>query len=325
MDIKITKKRLANVLNYEWLLSIVCIIGAIVLWSLLYTMLATRLTDGQQFYFVKYEGVYTNSADADSKFIENLRNGGGRDGKSVLSYDVYAVNLTEIMSAGGYSAYAMLDLRLTTGEGDVIVIGGGNKEYVEGESMSDLLSLVSSRRLMTIDELLSGAYEYTVGNGFISETGEIQEEKIEDYFRNVRIKSARNYRRMYNSEEKIREGVKNEIDRIHSIYQNYIVVSSAIEAAKEAGEDFLWYSKPVYVNSSEVSYGDQAAYGIDLSKLKEYKIGNGIWHTYDESGNSTVDGLVFAVINDSAIEQYDLRYESLAVIEYIIRTYSEYA
>ncbi len=314
MDIKITKKRLANVLNYEWIVSIVLAVGAVFLWVLIYTMTETRLTTGQQFYLVKYEGVKTKSSDSDYDFLNVLATSGGKDGKGVLSYDVYTVSKTDIQSAGQYSAYYMLDIRLSTYEGDVIVIGGGDKEYVEGEE-TDLFKLAQYGRLSTIDGLLEGAREYTIGKGFVSESGELQEGKIEDYFRNVRIKSARNYRRTYTTEEKIQEGVKQEIERIRAIYENYVAVSSAIKKAKENGEDFLWYT----ALPKEDGFSEEMAFGIDLAKLKGYTLDSGIWYLNDENGNATLNGLVFAVFREN--DQYDLQYESLAVLEYIIRTY----
>ena len=59
MDIKVTGNRLKNLLSYEWVKIIVSIVAGVVVWSLLFTTLATRATVGEQFVFVIYENVST--------------------------------------------------------------------------------------------------------------------------------------------------------------------------------------------------------------------------------------------------------------------------
>ena len=49
MDNKLTKKRLSDFLAYEWILTIIIAVAAIVVWELVYTMSAVRLTVGQAF------------------------------------------------------------------------------------------------------------------------------------------------------------------------------------------------------------------------------------------------------------------------------------
>ena len=50
MDARITKKRVGHMLSYDWIKIIAIAAAAIVLWSLLFTMTATRATVGQTFY-----------------------------------------------------------------------------------------------------------------------------------------------------------------------------------------------------------------------------------------------------------------------------------
>ena len=332
MDIKITKKRLSNLISYDFLKIILACVAVIVVWSLLFTTLGTIITEGQQFYPVVFEGV-NGYSDGNFKLLETLKKeGSASDGGSALSFDVLETSVTEIISAGSYSASYMLTVRLSAGEGDVIIIGGGNEEYdEESGNMSDLLSLVSNRTLCSIDKLLDSAYIYTVKNGFISETEngyEVDREKIKDFFITQRIPSARNYRRTYVDEKTISDGVENEIKRIEQIYLNYLAIKKAIENAKERGEDFLWYAKPVYIDGDNTVYGEENAYGIDIAKLVRSKADGEedikkLWYTFDENGNTTIAGLVFGVI-DRFSEQSDLQYETLGALSYIIRTYSDY-
>ena len=331
MDIKITKKRLSNLISYDFLKIIIASLAAFVLWSLAFTSLGTRITDGQKFYLVVYEGVYGNE---NANFLQRLKQkDSGLNGESVLSYDTLETSVTAIQSAGTYSAQYMLTLRMSVNEGDVIIIGGGDIPFDEEEGVgSDVQGLVTNNTLLSIDKLLDAAYTYTVKGGFITETDygyEVDKGKIEEYFRTQRITADRNYRRTYTDEKTVAEGVENEIKRIEGVYLNYKSVKGAIENAKEKGEDFLWYSRAAYKYGEEVKYGETGAYGIDMSKLVRFASEDkpdlkSLWYTLDENGKTTVDGLVFGVVNLFAV-QSDLEYEGLAVAEYLIRTYSNYA
>lgn len=334
MDIKITKKRILNVLNYEWVKAIAYIVAIILLWSLLFTSLGTRLTDGQQFYMVTYEGVYTKSADATVSFLSEMKNGkSGINGDSVLSYDVYQTKETPISALGSYSAINMFDIRLSVNEGDIMVLPDKAVEYnpTDNETLTDFQYFVNNGKLESIEKLLSDAYDYTVGNGFIEETDSgytVNDKKIENYFKDERIKSARNYRRTYISDEVINEGVKNEIKRIETVYLNYKTVKSGIEKANSVDKGFLTYKTPSYVTKEgEIISKEEGAYGIDLGKLNEGyqdKDVKDLWYVLDEDGNPTEKGLILAVIELTSV-QPELQYESLGVIAYLIRNYSNYA
>ena len=54
MDAKITKQRLGRLLSYDWIKIIALAVAAIVVWSLIFTMTATRITAAQQFSVFNY-------------------------------------------------------------------------------------------------------------------------------------------------------------------------------------------------------------------------------------------------------------------------------
>lgn len=56
MDAKITKKRLNILLSYDWIKIILVAVAMIVLWSLVFTMTATRVTNAQNFTIFNYTG-----------------------------------------------------------------------------------------------------------------------------------------------------------------------------------------------------------------------------------------------------------------------------
>ena len=59
MDIKINSSRFKNLLSYDWIKILISIVAGIIVWSLLFSSLGTRLTTGQEFVFHIYENVYT--------------------------------------------------------------------------------------------------------------------------------------------------------------------------------------------------------------------------------------------------------------------------
>ena len=61
MDAKITKKRLNILLSYDWIKIILVAVAMIVLWSLVFTMTATRVTNAQNFTIFNYTGTSATS------------------------------------------------------------------------------------------------------------------------------------------------------------------------------------------------------------------------------------------------------------------------
>ena len=61
MDNKLTKKRLSDFLSYDWIIMLVVIVAAIVLWELVYTIAAVRLTEGQNFKYYYDVNMYAGN------------------------------------------------------------------------------------------------------------------------------------------------------------------------------------------------------------------------------------------------------------------------
>ena len=71
MDIKVNGSRIKNLLNYDWIKIILSIVAGVVVWTLLFTTLGTRLTVGEHFTFCVYENVYTVGSDSKNESILN--------------------------------------------------------------------------------------------------------------------------------------------------------------------------------------------------------------------------------------------------------------
>lgn len=341
MDIKITKKRFINLISYEWIKIVAFSLAIILVWSLAFTTFATRATVGEQFYFVVYGDVSTTSKD--EEMLEEMK----KDG--TLSYDVLSAKVNQITDAGSYSAAYMLSLRMSTHEGDVMLVYAGKENKVleqpaensssnessesssseeKAEKQSDILNLLyNNAYFIDVERFLSNAENYL--NKFIDDIGgenpTINENKIENYFRYTRIPSARNYKKTYNTEAKIAEGVQNEIARIKTLADAYARVTKAIAKARDEGNDFLrYYMKPMRDGTYE-----KKAYGIDLSALNrnassdKQKVADR-WDYADENDKLSSEGITLCVF-DFGSEQEDLQYESLSFIDYVIRNFSNYA
>ncbi len=336
MDVKITGKRLKNTLSYDWIKIIAFAVAAIFVWTLAFTTFATRATDGQQFYFVVYDDVYFDSAK-NADMLSDMK----KDGS--LSYDVLTSRVNNITKTGNYDALYMLNIRLTTKEGDVMIMNSGklNAEAgpaTEGESgkNSEEKKKTSAERVLEVGYVadllpfISRAANYVkkfTSDGTVE--GEISSSKVETYFFNERLKSARNYKKTYNTDEKKKEGVKNEIERISRIQQAYLRVTAALEKAKNQGVDlYRYWDKPTKYSNNEVIERTKTAYGIDLTVLcsgatnKKELVKS--WWLVDENNNATTDGLTFCVLNCTEDDK-DLQFEALTALDYVIRNYSNYA
>ena len=343
MDVKITKGRFTNLIAYDLVKIIISIIAAVMVWVLLFTMCATRATVGEQFDFIVFDGVYYKDNYAEG-VIDRLKK------DKSLSYDVLTASVSRVTAAGNYSALYMLTLKASTKEGDVFVFNGKTEQAKDDEGNlktdengdpvlkinDDAQSIVNNSYLVSFTEYLESAKQYL--DKFVTD-GTVDENAVRNYFLDYRIKSAGNYRKTYRTQEQKEAGVKLEIERINTLLDNYTLVSGAIENATAAGADILWYAD---FCAGETYEKKNVPYGIDLYKLNAASAANGgeklsdywyYWETEEtkdesESGSSDPvkksDGLVMAVFNYGS-DQFDLQFESLAVIADAIKTFSNYA
>ena len=70
MDAKITKKRLSEMLQYDWIKILGVIVAAIIVWELIFTMTAVRVSNGQNFKIYYYPTLSANGATELYDFIE---------------------------------------------------------------------------------------------------------------------------------------------------------------------------------------------------------------------------------------------------------------
>lgn len=330
MDAKITKLRLSRLLSYDWLKIIGLATAAIIFWALLFTMTATRIKPAQQFTVFNY--TYNNALSDDFFNSYNNALSGG-----VFSYEVIEGN-TNDLAISADMANTLLESRLATDEGDVLFIPDINDpstatedengqtqyrySYLESFAASWMpyiknLSRTDERGFFKEMETYLNGY-YTAG---FAQADSLDENKVEADFR-ARIKANKDKR--FKKEDKIAQGVQDEIARIKK-YQKALV-------------DFYGYLDKGYVQLTDItvySWEDpetvilQGTYGInlcpagsttmkELSKLVGYQQEYTDPETGETATKTTAENMNVMLFNLGVEESFI--YESLLYVNYIIES-----
>lgn len=308
MDNRLTKKRLSDFLAYEWILTIIAAIGTIIIWELVYTVSAVRLTTGQSFKYYYDETV--TSVDG-SAFYNTLIDGGA------FSYDV-----KELASESLSSEYNVLTTRLSVYEGDVIFT---DCTQTEEDSEVRAKTLVDSYGY-NYERLLSDAEEYLSN---LKTDGKLDEAKIQSHF------NERSDKRVYKNALKAGEiSVQDEIDRIKKLEKDVedfkkILSSDAenlffrytrYEQTLETADDKSKQTYETLVEKEKQAGRENAIYGLNLGALKNGK--TDVTAYVKLSGTTTADGVTLLVF-DFKSEQEDLQFEAIGFINCIVRNCSD--
>ncbi len=272
MDAKITKTRLSHLLSYDWIKIIAIAVAAVVVWSLVFTMTATRITAAQQFTVMNYRG-----SSLTGKFSEHFYNGLQKSSR-IFSHEVIELTVVDSTTGGDDMVDTLLDTRLQTDEGDVIFaadIDNPKRKYKEeGSDEVKYLSYLETflysyyRFAMPIDgedgylaQMKNYLDKYYGGD---YQTGTLDTAKVEKDFR-ARIK--KNGDKRYKTDKEIKNGIKGDIERIE-LYKNGL-------------EKFLEYLDKGYIELTttklELTNGKQTvtferAYSVNLCPTGEENI-----------------------------------------------------
>lgn len=307
MDAKITKKRLAHMLSYDWIKLLLSIVAAIVVWVLVFTMTATRITNTQRFVVCNYLGMnYGQKIQIYDKY----------------SYEVLEAEVVNNLRGGEETFFELFSANIEIGEGDVMMVananttksekkdeagntvldGDGNPVYEYSNNyfeaflkgywnvctrLDDSDDGTQKGYFTQMKEYLGGFYTYTETEktfGGITmkvasfDESSLDEQAAERAFR-ARIKANKDKR--FKKEEQIVAGVQDELKRIRLYASAY--------------ETFFNYLEKGYVELTTVSiaidenFTLEGAYGINLcpasndvmDSLKEQ------FYYYDADGKQT--------------------------------------
>lgn len=237
MDARITKKRLSQMLSYDWIKIIACIVAGIFLWSLIFTTTAARLNPAQTFTVYAYIGTNPSSGFSSKIASRSYLSGG-------FSYDVIETNTVDLASAGN-QAYTLLEARMGVQEGNAAFVAPCSYEIDDGKGGKISRTYMEDLLLRAYSSVLSfgGAGEnagdsktsfFTATENFLNiyytagyeNADSFNAKKAEDIFRN-RVKAQKDKR--YKTEAKIQEGINDEIARIRGYRENYLAVKGYLE------------------------------------------------------------------------------------------------
>ena len=229
MDANITKNRLGNMLSYDWVKILITAVAAIVFWTLIFTMTATRITSAQQFVVFNYMGNLSFSAtDFYDVYSKAFRDGDFSD--EVLEIDEFDLpTMAEVAST-------QLEAQTSVGAGDLIfaadipnLSSAAYKDPVTGEDahyhyLEELLR-VYRYKMFHLDpnneesffKLMEKYLNPYFGGNYA--TGTLDKGLAEKDFR-ARI--ARNKDKRYKKEEQIQVGLTSEYERLEK-YRDALV------------------------------------------------------------------------------------------------------
>ena len=244
MDNRLTRRRLFDLLSYEWIFMIVMCVVAIVFWELIYSVTSVKLTPGQDFK-IYYD--YTLSSTSDGELRQLIVE------RKTFSYDVLKFGAEDIDRNNN-----VLSSRLSIQEGDIIFTDAvGIKEYNEaikkGETPENPIRAFSvidtpSCRIASLDEMLSNAQVYLKINFF--KDGYNEQTVFDSYdsqnIDHAKVRSAflkRNGKdNRFRSSSNKEQGIKLEIERIEKLYENVVFMRKFINDNQDS-EALVKYTK----------------------------------------------------------------------------------
>lgn len=318
MDNRLTKRRLSDFFAYEWIITVVAAVAAIIVLELIYTVAAVRLSTGQQFKYYMDEDLYVyDSSTGDIYSLLGVKT--GKNGKT-FSFDVLSVEAENLSSS-----YNVLSVRLSVQEGDAIFTSSLEKDgTVRAKSIIDEFSVYD------MQSLLNSAKEYIAQ--FKGDGDSLDENKIRDYF-DKRMKGDNRFR----TESEKEEGRQNEIERIKKLSLDVQDFETLMSVGEEKG---LFYKYTKYEQSATTVDDEtyRAAYEKEKTEGRENFVYGfnmaAMTHApertdkrnvsdYLKLSGGTAYGVVLVLFDFSA-EQPDLQFECISFVCTLAREFSDF-
>lgn len=227
MDWKLIKKRMSNMLAYDWIKIIALSLVVVLFWAVIFQTAGTGATSGQTFGLFFY---YTMDDKSDS--VTSLI-----DEKQCFSSDIFSVYAQKVVE-GEYYRNTFFTTRIATHDGDMMVIDdedgrtqGNFKIFVDsyGHVLYDYDSLVNDGKTYlsallkdgkTIDSVILGYTPESVGfnkNAYFTDNFDMA--KIGNLFL-ARCQEESSLNKKYPSESKKQQGIAEEYVRIQKLFEN---------------------------------------------------------------------------------------------------------
>ncbi len=325
MDNRITGTRLKNLLLYDWFKIVLIVVAIVLVWALAFTTGAPRASTGQTFGLLVYNDF--NCAKSEGELLVAAKE------KGAFSYDV--LNLTSRSMDEQYYA-TLLSVANSVQEGDVIITSNFKEDCDKNESPYRTLIDSYGAVMYDYETLINSAKSYCLDLRAVSENnGEytLNEDVITQYFQQ-RMSGDPRFRNR--DSEKYAQGIQNEIMRFKQIWNNAVKLEQCLKNHPELCEKYVKYSQMVAALSEEekadseyvklLEGESEKIYGLNLGKLSGGK--NNITDLYSVTSGSdetivSAEGIIICVFDYEAY-QYDLQYETLGFVNYLIEEYSNF-
>ena len=337
MDAKITKKRLEHLLSYDWIKMLIAAVAFVMIWGLIFSLTATKVTSTERFVVQNYMGVnYGRSAKIYGGY----------------SYGILEAQVTDNMRSGAGTFGDLFESNLSLSEGDVLMVAdaprsrtakldengnevkdeNGATVYEYGESYMHQLLRLYSRYTTRLDDSEQSKGYFTQMREYLSQfyTVESEEEKVfsgvtltvanfdKDSLNEEAVETAfrarvkKNKDKRFKKEAQIVEGIELEKDRLNAYVQAY--------------ETFFDYLEKGYVELNYVSvkvtdeFTREGVYGINLCPSEQSPMKDLKDHVYYQ----THEGVTTAVNMNAVFMTFDkldkdFQYENLLYLNALIK------
>lgn len=319
MDAKITKSRLGLLLSYDWIKIIGICVAAVLLWTLLFTTLATRATSGQIFEIYAYAGVRAN--------FNQLGTLDGLHRKGALSRDVLEFTSTSLTSDYGDT---ILQAHTSAGQGDVIFVPDTADETDEEGNVTgytglkNYLSSYFSNSYWLGEEDLVLSESYTMKSYFTScaeylgrffktdgqadLNGTLDKSAAETNFRS-RIKGDKRYK----NETQIAAGLEEEYVRLENLRTSFNTVYEWTHNDSADDPIELRTVTMTYTDASDKEQTAEWTFAFDLGNVRNLSE-----FVADTSVSpATSENMCMAVMRSGNSSEEDLRYEPFTFLTYL--------
>ncbi|MBR2614721.1 MAG: hypothetical protein IKC71_03900 [Clostridia bacterium] len=240
MDNKITKKRLGEMLSYDWLKIIAFCALFVILFEILTSAFSVKLTKGQSFDIVVYPNVRVDGTkDFHSAVLDD----------KAFSDDVLSFNITNLETTYYAEVLSSID---ESSEGDLLIIdnlksfnkGDTDEKYptsnmkgaIDKYSIYDFESLILDAKTYLLTFTKDGLDSFTeVENSSFSDC--FDESKIEKTFKE-RMKKDNRFR----TEQDYKNGLDAEVKRIEKLFKEVKTFDKIFKEYKDSGL-FIKYKK----------------------------------------------------------------------------------
>lgn len=335
MDAKITKLRLSRMLSYDWVKIVFTAAAVIIVWVLIFTMTATRITSAQTFTVCNYVGNAALGTEFSKSYNEAYT-------ENKFSGEVLKLTTVDLVGNGDY-AWQVLEARVATDEGDVMFISQQpdpdtayaveSVDETTGEKVEETLykttylqSFLRSYRFKLHDLSLESE------NGFFKQMenylskyytdyqnpDSLNEEKVEEDFL-ARIKRTKDKR--YKKQAQIEQGIAESVERMEKYRAALVAFYGYLN------DGLISLTKTSYVAENENDYSFEGTYSINLCPNTETMGGlssivgyNTIYldeETGEEKYTLTAKDMNVCLFNMNGKEE-EFRYEALLYLNALI-------